>query len=204
MAKAENTNQRDLWPSLCQRCLGARLYTIDGDEQGLDQGTLEGQFMGFTGRKEMKFAIDYKHISLQDVESQSFSDSYWTMQAQAYFYDCQVKKPVPFFTVLTYLSEEYENKMYFVIPSNNAAKLAFQHYNKHKNGQWMTLLQFSQFQHLLRGITWNGEEIIDTRNLIAAKLPNNLKLKELPNKQVIYPLPQLNFNPNLVEYAAQE
>lgn len=200
MANKENTDKRDHWPSKWQRCCGRQCYTIDEDELGLDDGSLEEVFMGFDKRKKVRFAIDYKRINLNDVDKQSFSDSYWTVQSQAYVCDCQFKIPVPFFITLTYLSEEYLDKMYYVIPTNNTAKKLFKQYQKNLKGEWMTPLKFSQFQHLLRDISWNGEEIIDSEHTQAVGLPSNIKLNQLPNKKTIYPLPKLNFNSELVEW----
>jgi hypothetical protein len=137
---------------------------------------------------------------LCDVDGQHFSDEYWTVQAQAYNYDCEFKRPIPFFIVLTYLSEEYTDKMYYVIPCNNTAKQLFQTYQKSLKGEWMTPLKFSQFQHLLRDISWNGEEVIDKRHTQVVGLPDDIKLNQLPNTKSIYPLPKLKFNPNPVEW----
>lgn len=171
---------------------------------GFGLGKIEEVFMGLDRRFDLRYVIDYKHVKLDEVHNQYFTDTLFTIKAPAIYYDRGTKVPVPFFVVLTYLSEEFADKMYFVLPTNNAAKEHFQTYKKDLNGQWMTPLRFSQFQHTLRELSWNGEEIIDPINLKAVGLPVNLKLKELPNKLVEYPLPKLNFNPNLVEYATQE
>lgn len=200
MSSNERSDLRDLLPSYYQRILGSHCYTIDADELGFGQGGKGGKFMGFTSDSKVRFAIDYKRINLATVHERIISDDYWTMKAQARLWDCQVKEPVPFFTVLTYLSEEYPDKMYYVIPTNNAAKTFFQKYGKAIKGEWMTILKFSQFQHLLRDISWNGEEVIDPDHLGKLQLPSTLKLKELPNKKAIYPLPNLRFDPRLTQY----
>lgn len=204
MAHHENTGLRDLWASRYQHCTGRHNYTIDGDEIGFQYGSVEGEFMGFDGKKRAKFAIDYKRVNLETVNTRLISDKEFTIEAQAFHWDCELKIPRPFFVVLTYLSEEFEYKMYYVIPANNAAKLMFQNYNKHPKGQWMTVLQFARWQHLLRDLTLDPEEIIDKEHTRAVGLPDGTKLKDLPNKEHIYPLPQLDFNPNLIEYANQE
>lgn len=203
MTTTEHTDKRDRWASRFQHCTGYRCYTSDTDEMGFQTGSMEEVFMGFDSTNQVRFAIDYKRVSLETVNEQYLSDQKWSVKSQAAFWDNQVKSPVPFFVVLTYLSEEFLDKMYFVIPTNNAAKLLFSYYNKDKTGEWMTLLKFSRFQHLLRDITWNPEEVIDNKNTRLVGLPDDLKLKDLPNHNHTYPLPQLDFNSELTEYNAK-
>lgn len=201
MTTTEHTDKRDRWPSRYQHCMGYRCYTSDTDEMNFQLGSMEEVFMGFDSTNQVRFAIDYKRVSLFTVNEQRLSDQHWSVKSQAAFWDNQVKTPIPFFVVLTYLSEEFVHKMYFVLPANNAAKQLFTHYNKDLNGEWMTLLKFSQFQHLLRDISWNPEEVLDNKNTQLVGLPDDLKLNQLPNQKHTYPLPQLDFQMELTDYA---
>jgi hypothetical protein len=70
---------------------------------------------------------------------------------------------LPYFLVITYLQDmnqnDLENPMLYVIPINEMAESILPPVGSvsSQRGTWMTILAYSQFHHLLRGLSWNGE-----------------------------------------------
>lgn len=197
MSKYENNLKRDILPSLWHRALGRACFASDIDSFEMTSMNTEDSFMEFKidlNNYECVAFFDYKMILSNPEKPQRFSDDYAPIRAQGKIADLQFKTPVPFFLALTFLDESYPDKMYYIIPINTSAKKFFKKYNISIKGNWQTTLQFSQFQHLLRKIKWNPEEIINERICDTINLPQGSKLKNLPNTKIKYNLPQLSFN----------
>lgn len=101
---------------------------------------------------------------------------------------------VPLFFAITYLDDNFPVKMYYLIPINDIAHRFFFSNNVNQNGVWLTVLGYSRFLHKLRNKTWNGNEIINEKNLAAIGFSTPMKLKDLPNKYKEYELPKLDFS----------
>jgi hypothetical protein len=67
---------------------------------------------------------------------------------------------LPYFHTKTYLDQTlYPIPMYFVIPKNNLAKDLFIQTKQNTDGEWMSVSNYSRFQHYLRKILPNENEI---------------------------------------------
>jgi hypothetical protein len=126
--------------------------------------------------------IDYKHTG------QILSDKWPAIQCQIWMAN---NCGIPFYFVIYFLDEEYATKCYFVVPGNSLAKKQFAFWKLSEKGAWLGLKDYSKFQHALRKKIWNGDEVIDDKNLITVGFAPGMKLKDLPNKVDNYPLPEI-------------
>lgn len=192
MANTQNTSYKDNdWASRYHRILGKSLYYLDVDQTELESGTMNKTLKEYTyenGNPKTVALIDFKY------PGKSLSDKYSSIQYQIYSSEHEYKTPLPFYMVITYLSEEYPVKMYYVIPANSVARKGFEFLKFPMLGQWMSVRRFSQFQHWLRNKKWNGEEEILAANLLDINWNSELKLKELPGAEKQYPLPTMDFS----------
>ena len=127
MAKPDNTNLRDAFPSLYHRRLGRKLYMLDIDH------------MAYTyrnGNIEFCSVIDWKNGSAKNISTK------WSpIQAQIVLAD---KLEIPFFIVVTYLDPAlYKIPMYYVIPINTKAKSI-------SGMKWYTEYDYSLLEHQIR------------------------------------------------------
>ena len=85
------------------------------------------------------------------------------------------KLEIPYWIVLTFLEAERDIKMVYLIPVNEKA---------HLNGShgWMSIQEWSQFNHRIRDLYWNPYE-----------LSNGIWLKELDSRKAEHPLPKIFF-----------
>ena len=85
------------------------------------------------------------------------------------------KLEIPYWIVLTFLEEFLDIKMVYLIPVNEKA---------HLNGShgWMSIQEWSQFNHRIRDLYWNPYE-----------LSNGKWLKELDSRKAEHPLPKIFF-----------
>lgn len=124
------------------RKLGSRCYGLDIDmiEQTYENG-------------KIKFitAIDYKHGN-----SYLINTSAAPIQAQFALTD---QLSIGFFICITYLDPaDFPIPMYFLIPMNDLARKLLQGYERHDNGTWFSIKEYSKFQHLIRNLEWNENE----------------------------------------------
>lgn len=149
------------------RLLGDRIY-------GTDIDMLE--FTYHDGKPKFVAMVDYKHGNIQQVNSKAES-----LQVQIQLANTL---QIGFFLCVTYLEAElFPTPMYYVVPINTIAKIKLSGYTYDGEGVWMSLQQYSKFQHNLRDIMWNPYE----HNVEAKK-----SLNELSDVVVKYPLPQFN------------
>lgn len=187
MARYRNTETRsnDL-ASDYHRILGYRMYSQDIDMMMTEIGNKEEMFYEFTGNGNPVAMIDYKY------PGQRLSDKHFSIQGQI---NIANRLEIPFFFAITYLDVNHPIKMYYVIPINKLAREFWIETNrKPLPGAWLTLRQFSQFEHALRSMPWNPAEPIPERNLEAVQLQPGMTLGDLPNVKAEYPLPQLDFS----------
>ena len=160
------------------RVLGSHIY-------GADLDMLEYKYLS-NGTIVPAAIIDWKY------PGDKLGMKYSAIQLQRAVAD---KLEVPFFMAITYLSDTYPVKCYYVIPCNTLSIKYFYKCVKPINGCWCSLQGFSKLQHALRSQIWNPDEVIDEKNLVAVGLPVGTKLKELPRKIKHYPLPMMeSFN----------
>lgn len=189
MAQISNTTYKDNnLASDFHRISGRYCYTTDIDCLATNTGNEDNMFFEYSydNHKIKPVAmIDWKH------PGKSLSDKYSAVQAQIAIAD---KLEVPFFFIITYLSDEYDTKMYYVIPINEKARKIWAFWQRETPGDWLTLKSYSKFHHSLRKLEWNKDEPINQINLAAVKLSNINTLGDLPNKKAVYQLPELNFS----------
>ena len=157
-----------------KRLMGRKNYGIDID-------MIEYKYVN--NKVEFVAIIDWKHNSAQRI-----SDKY---SAAAVYKQLAADYNIPFFFNITFLDDQYETKMFFVIPINNKAQTIFAQYNKDLGGEWMTLKGYSKFLTHLRGDTWNGSEKIDERNCVNLGSPIFKTLNDLPDVKIMYKLPRI-------------
>ena len=185
MSHNKNTEYRghDLasdYHRICGKCC----YLADIDHTISPESEVDNMYyeFDFKNNKPTPIAlIDFK------MPGEYLSDKFCAIQLQINIAD---KLEIPFFFIVSYLLEEHEVKCYYIIPINEIAR------NKWKGakpGQFCSLKQYSQFQHKLRGKTWNKDELIDNRNLALVGLPENMKLGDLSNEIKHYKLPRMEF-----------
>jgi hypothetical protein len=159
VAKQEFTNMRDLIPNKYHRYIGAQCYMLDVD------------WLLYSFRKDssIKFeaAISIKHRTM------SYKPDNRAYAQLASDYD------IPFFTIITYL--DMPIPMLYVIPENYLAN-TFIHDNYTKVGQWMSLYEYSEFEHYVRGIKFNEEEIV--------KSETGMRIKDLSKEKTTYIVPE--------------
>lgn len=173
------------------RVLGSCCYFLDQDQTELTDGTMESSMREFTyedNHPKTVAIIDWKY------PGKSLSDKYAAIKYQIHSSENEYKTPIPFFIIIYYLDDQYKEKMYYVIPANTYARNFFSINNFPIEGKWLTVYNFSKFQYALRSKKWNEFENIKRENLLAVGLAKDLKLKDLPNSYVEYPLPALNFS----------
>lgn len=171
--------------STYHRILGKNIYATDIDQIECTNGTIQEMYIEYKfdqNRPKSVAWIDFKNPGLK------LSDKFTTCMIQS---DDATRLNIPFFYVITYLDDRYPVKMYYVIPINTIARDLF---GNKEIGYWLSLKDFSKFQHSLRGIKWNGNETIDNQNLSKCHLPHNLKLNQLSSEVVKYQLPALDFS----------
>ena len=85
------------------------------------------------------------------------------------------KLEIPYWIVLTFLEKQIDIKMVYLIPVNEKA---------HLNGShgWMSIQEWSQFNHRIRDLYWNPYE-----------LSNGIWLRELDSRKAEHPLPKIFF-----------
>ena len=137
--RQENTNFRDLSASKFHRKLGRKIFMTDID--GLEYKYAPSGI-------EFVAVIDYKAVLNDKYNLQPIYLNRSSIQANRHLAN---KLEIPFFIVVTYLTDNYEVPMYYVYPANENA-------NKYKP-TWMSVHQFSEFQHELRNISPNQMEI---------------------------------------------
>lgn len=144
----------------------------------------------------MFFEYTYKNNEIEPIAcidwkmpGKSLSDKYSPIQAQIAISN---KLGVPFYFIITYLDDKYPVKCYYAIPINKIARQLTP--ASDGVGSWLSLQEYSKFQHQLRKLNWNSLEPIETKNLQAVNLPTKLTLGELPNDKKEYPLPILDFS----------
>ena len=94
------------------------------------------------GARKRAALIDYKDGALKVWK---FDDAFYAQIELAN------DLKLPFFHVLTYLDpERFAIPMYFVVPRNTDAKNRFKFLNFDVNGKWMSIREYSKFQHWLR------------------------------------------------------
>lgn len=201
---AENSGLRDLTGPLMHRLTGRYNASIDLDVMETDAGMVEGSFMEVFNNKTVAFA-DYKRCIKRGIDNQDFGGPahYGSIKHQSFHAQSEVKQPVPFFVYLTYLNEDWTDKMVHVLTGNLCAKQLFQHHHNfggYVEGTWMTIKGFAHFQHILRGIKvdWNqpvGNNNIKSMLKCCPSFPvmENMLLKDLPHIHTIYPLPHPDF-----------
>lgn len=159
----EHTNLRDNLPSLQHRTLGKRIAMTDIDQLEYvheKDGTI--RFVAI---------IDVKHGSIEKLLDVS------AIKAQEMLAE---KLDIPFFIVLTYLDpEKYEVPMYYIRPKNHQArdimiklkKSLASHFQE--GGLWCSVYDYSKFQHYIRKI-----------------IPNENEIKNLSKKFLTYSIPK--------------
>lgn len=189
----ENSFQRDPWASIYHRILGKCILYTDIDSLQTEEGSMDNinlEYLNNYGKNKRVAIFDYKRQNAG--KQQSVGMQYSAMQTQL---ELANDLNIPLFMVLTYLSEEYEHKMYYVIPINDIAKDFFKKRKIDCCGMWQTLKTHSQFQHALRDIKWNQNERIPFKirwnETLKLSDREEYLLKELPNKVVKYPLPKM-------------
>jgi hypothetical protein len=185
--KQENTSLRCSLASNYHRILGSRIYTTDMDSLFTNSGIIDESFIEFSIDKKNDFVpyalIDYKKMIPN--RNQHFSDKYIGVRSQAAIADNYLK--IPFFVVLYYLDECWEDKGFLIVPVNNLAKKYFSDL-KLSDSEFMSVKKFSQMLHHLRNIKWNANEEVDNSNFPEIKC-----LGDLPNKKLNYAKPTMDF-----------
>ena len=161
--------------SAVHRVLGSRIYMTDIDEAVFNEGGASSMDLETQGikpaaiidRKSAKGKVDLKTFSIKQQK--------------------EVAKilNVPFFVVIYFLDPEvYKTPMFLTIPMNEQA-----HAFIPEKANWMTVREYSLFQHRIRSLIWDGNE--DTK-----KAFSNLKkdvgftadtLGQLPDTVAYYP-----------------
>jgi hypothetical protein len=173
------------------RILGKPCYYLDVDQTELEDGTMNQTLKEYTyinGNPKTVALIDFKY------PGKSLSDKYSSIKYQIWSSENEYKTPLPFFIVLTYLTNVHPVKMYYVIPANIPARQYFDKCKFSNKGRWMSLRAFSKFQHALRNIPWTPNQIIDADNLKAVGLPAGMTLNDLSGEVMEYVLPTLDFS----------
>lgn len=199
MTTIENTFLRDLLGSIFHHLAGIDTPTSDADCIEVEGGTMKDTFIEYcrlNNNKRKRFAIaDYKRqcnaINFKK-KPQTVSMAYDGMQLQK---ELAEDLNLPFFVYCTYLSDEYNIKMYFILAMNTLAEDFFIDNKYDINGEWMTLKEHSIFQHQLRGKTFNPLEPIQEEHRMNAfiNMPDCLTLGDLPNIKAKYQKPFISY-----------
>ena len=174
----------DEFTSRYHRILGKCFYT-DIDCIEFDKSFQEGINMEYKYEsntiKPVAF-IDYKYVADTTTVALGKLDAYKALA------NCMIVQ-TPVFVVFGYLDIQFPVKCFFVKPENESAKGIFDQLGKSHSGAWMSVRDFSRFQHILRNKDWNENEQIKDRDIqhikqldCNAPLSNNMRLKDLPNK----------------------
>lgn len=154
---------------------------MDIDNIELEKGSVENMYVELGlqyGEPEAVAFVDFK------MPGKSLSDKYFTIRGQI---NMATKLGIPFFFIITYLDDRYPVKMYYIIPINKIAR------KKYKDGGWLSLRRYSQFQHHLRGEVWNPKETLNQQNVQKINLDYKT-LGDLPADEMEYPLPIMEFS----------
>ena len=190
MANTQNTQWKSNdEASEIRRLLGRANYYCDFDDIMSNEDNIESSGMMYTfeyGKRKTVAIIDYKQGIAQDIPCKQNMEA---IKQQAHFATNEMKTPLPFFIILTYLLDEHETKMYYTMPCDKAARKII------KKPRWMTLFEMSRFECFLRGKRFDPEEVINQDRLLAKYgFPSGMKLKDLPNIIVEYPLPRIDMD----------
>jgi hypothetical protein len=118
--------------------------------------------------------IDDKH-----GVAEKLSLRYAPMQAQLQLAD---DLKVPHFITVSYLHEEVP--CYFVIGTNDRARVALKEFGCQSDRDWFSVRRYSQLQHALRGLIWNAFEV---------DKHTGERLGELSDAVHPYKLPEMSF-----------
>ena len=135
MAKCENTGLRDIAPSKMHRTLGKKLYMTDLDCVLYNQTANGIEIIAFVDWKNgnMKYSAEFSAIGAQKEIARL------------------ARKP---FFVIVYWLRPDETPMLFVRPANGLAYALLP-----LPGEWMSIRDYAIWEHQLRGITPDPEEI---------------------------------------------
>lgn len=149
MVKAQHTEYGNATAaySTIHRTLGQGIFMVDAD-------SIEYTYQNGTPHPVMW--ADYKRGTIQHIKI------YPTIRAQKAFAD---QLDIPMFIILDYLHEPIP--MYYLIPIGERAQVALR-----EQDPWMSVMQFSKFQHHLRRLTFNEYN--------------------LSNEKATYPLPPID------------
>lgn len=181
------------------RIMGQCCYFLDNDCIELTDGYVNTIWREVNADMTTAAIIDYKYplnkygkpvlISNKKGMYNSFA-----LRQQAWSCDNEYKIPKPFFIVVTYLDDNFPIKNFYVIPANNKAISMWNRGNVPMPGKFMSLRGYSRFMHIIRNKVWNGEELIDDKNLKIVGLSGPMKLKDLDNSIGSYNIPELDFD----------
>jgi len=190
---SENSGQRCPLASYYHRITGRKNYFFDFDNMGTMEGDISLNMGVSMPDFEPKYFFDYKRqCNALETNTQSVSTKYFAMKGQiAHANRCKVG----FFIILTYLSEEYEHKTYYVIPANSYANKFFTDNNWSLNGKYQSLKTFAKFIHALKSNHFNESEEIPLKDrwneFIKISNKNTFTLGELSSTYALYPLPKI-------------
>ena len=159
MVKIEKYSDRDMLPYRLHRLLGKSLFATDID-------MIEYRYKD----KDLVISaiIDYKDPD--KCKDLSFKED--SVKLQSFM---ATKLGVPFFLVLTYLGNNYDVPMMYVIAYNDIAKEFMKEAEASPNGEWCSMVEYSEFLHCVRKIPHDTEA--------QAKLTNNKKVYKLPGEK---------------------
>jgi hypothetical protein len=108
------------------------------------------------------------------------------------------KLDIPFFMSIDYLLPQFPEPTSYLIGVNDKAKAIIGQWTKGK-GIWLPPYYYCRVLHELRGIKFNGNELINEKHKNNPRLQpiiekyNLVKLGDLPKTKVKYDLPDINF-----------
>lgn len=171
------------------RIMGKVCYDVDMDHIVTTGGSMENgawaEIAYLDNEPEAIAIMDWKYPG-----ESTLKDTYHGFRSQR---NMAKKLDVHFFTVITYLDENFPIKSYYVIPCNEKAIRFCKGWKYNPKGQWLSLRGFSQFLHNIRGKYWSPKEEINPENLKFLKIPR-LTLGELSNEVKEYDLPKIEFS----------
>src|ERR1035437_6137546 len=148
---SNNTKQRETDNygaiELCnlQRTSGNRCTGLDID-------------MIWTYKEQWIAVLDAKHHNISQLTDYDPNTGHQTYTYSKYWTLAEALK-IPYFWCVTYM--DLPIPMVYMIGANEKGKIAcpvLPGSKKYDKGQWMTPMDYSLFNHKMRGIEWNGNE----------------------------------------------
>jgi hypothetical protein len=190
---SEHSGNRCPLANAYHRITGKKNYFFDFDNMGTSSGDISF-YMGVNMPDfAPKYFLDFKRQNNAiEQNTQSVSTKWFAMQGQiAHANFCKA----PFLIVLTYLSDEYAVKSYFIIPANSYAKDFFKQYNLSEEGIWRSLKGFSKLLHTIKGNKFDPTEEIPFKDrwndFVKVSNADKFTLGDLPSDYIQYPLPHI-------------